>query len=213
MHFTNIKIEEYILSNSMSVPEYLNELERETNLTTLMPQMLSGRLQGRILSYISKLISPEKILEIGTFTGYSALCLAEGLKHNGKLITIENDIERKEIIRKYIDKSGMQNKIEVVFDDAKTATKTINENFDLVFIDAFKEDYILYYENIIGKVNPGGIIIADNVLWSGKVMEETDDKTTLAIKEFNKYVKNDLRTENIILPVRDGLSLIRKVIE
>ncbi|HHB52392.1 MAG TPA: methyltransferase [Saprospiraceae bacterium] len=211
MNFSNIKIEGYILSNSMDVPEYLIQLERETNLTTLMPQMLSGRLQGRLLSFISKMVNPENILEIGTFTGYSALCLAEGLRESGKLTTIEYDPEMKNIIEKYIGKSGMQDKIEVIFDDAKNVLDKLNNTYDLVFLDAFKEDYILYYENIIPRLKSGGIIIADNVLWSGKVITEPDDKTASAIIEFNRHVNNDPRTENIILPIRDGLSLIRKL--
>ncbi len=210
MNFKNIKIEEYILSNSMDIPDYLIELERETNLTTLMPQMLSGRLQGRLLAFLSKMINPENILEIGTFTGYSALCLAEGLAENGKLITIEYDPELKNIIEKYIEKSGMQNRIEVIFNDAIHIIDKLEKAFDLVFLDAYKEDYINYYQKIIPKLNPGGIIIADNVLWSGKVITDQSDKTTKAIIEFNKFVNADPNTENVILPIRDGLSLIRK---
>lgn len=211
MNFTNIKIEEYILSNSMKIPEYLIELERETNLTTLMPQMLSGRLQGRLLSFISKLISPENILEIGTFTGYSALCLAEGLSSTGKLTTIEYDLEMKDVIEKYIKKSGLVDKIEVIYNDARNAIDDLDKTYDLVFLDAFKEDYILYYDKILPKLNSGALIIADNVLWSGKVITDPEDKTANAIIEFNKYVNSDPRTENMILPIRDGLMLIRKV--
>jgi len=211
MNFKNIKIEEYILSNSMSIPDYLIELERETNLTTLMPQMLSGRLQGRLLSFISKLVRPDNVLEIGTFTGYSALCLAEGLSDDGKLTTIEYDPEMRIIIEKYIGKSGLRDKIKVIFDDARNVLDKLDETYDLVFLDAFKEDYILYYQKLIPKLKPGAIIIADNVLWSGKVITEPDDKTANAIIKFNKYVNDDPNTENIILPVRDGLSLIRKI--
>ena len=211
MDFINIKLEEYSINNSMNIPEYLNELEKETNLTKLMPQMLSGRLQGRVLSFISKLIQPKNILEIGTFTGYSALCLAEGLQNNGKLTTIEFDMEMKSIIDKYFNKSDFKDQMELILADAKKVLENLTEKFDLVFIDAFKDDYIYYYEKIVPFLNYRAIIIADNVLWSGKVINDIEDKTAIAINKFNQHVKNDSRTENIILPIRDGLSLIRKI--
>ena len=211
MNFTDIKIEQYCISNSMDVPQYLIELERETNLTRTMPQMLSGRLQGRILAFFSKLSRPVRILEIGTFTGYSALCLAEGLQENGELITIEYDHTLKDIIEKYIRISGFQDKIEVIYEDARKVLGTLQGEFDLVFIDAFKEDYIYYYEKILPLMKKDGIIIADNVLWSGKVLEEdTKDRSAVALREFNLHIKRDKRVENIIIPVRDGLSIIRK---
>ena len=209
MKFADIKVEGYCIKNSFEIPDYLLELEKETNLTKLMPQMLSGRLQGRVLSFISSLVNPKRILEIGTFTGYSALCLAEGLSENGKLITIEYDNELKEIITKYIKKSGFDKNIELIIDDAKTALDNLSGGIDLVFLDAFKDDYLLYYEKIIPKMNRGGIILADNVLWSGKVINDLNDKTAKAINEFNEYVQKDTRTENIMLPIRDGLSIIR----
>ena len=174
-----------------------------------MPQMLSGRLQGRVLSFLSRIVNPKKILEIGTFTGYSALCLAEGLPANGKLITIEYNNELKEIITRYIKKSPFNKNIELIIDDAKMALDNLSGNIDLVFLDASKEDYLLYYKKIIPKLNKGGIIVADNVLWSGKVINDINDKTAKAINEFNEYVQNDIRTENIMLPIRDGLSIIR----
>ena len=211
MNFINIKLEEYSIDNSMSIPDYLLDLERETHLTKLMPQMLSGRLQGRILSLLSKIISPKYILEIGTFTGYSALCLAEGLQNNGKLTTIEYDAEMKEIIEKYVAMSKCKNQIELIIGDALTEIPDLNQTFDLVFIDAHKPDYLNYYNMLIPKMKSGGIIIADNVLWSGKVINELSDKTAKAIDDFNKFVKNDNRVENIILPIRDGISLIRKL--
>ena len=211
MNFVNIKIEEYSIANSMDIPQYLMDLERETNLTKLMPQMLSGRLQGRLLSILSKMKNPKNILEIGTFTGYSALCLAEGLKENGKLITVEFDEELKTIIDKYIGKSPYKNKIQLIIGDALNVVPELEETFDLVFLDAHKPDYLNYYKALIPKMNSGGVIIADNVLWSGKVINELSDKTAKAIDEFNKFVKNDKRSENIILPIRDGLSLIRKI--
>jgi len=211
MNFINIKLEEYSIDNSANIPEFLLELERETNLTQLMPQMISGRLQGRLLSFLSKIISPKNILEIGTFTGYSALCLAEGLQQNGKLITIEYDEKLKEIIDKYVNKSGYKGKIKLIIGDALSVIPSLNENFDLVFVDAHKPDYLNYYEMLLPKINSGGIIIVDNVLWSGKVINELTDKTAKAIDDFNKFVKNDERTENLILPIRDGISLIRKL--
>lgn len=211
MNFINVKLEEYSIKNSMDIPEYLLELERETNLTKLMPQMLSGRLQGRLLSLISKLISPKNILEIGTFTGYSALCLAEGLQENGKLITIEFDKELKKIIDKYINKTKYKDQIELIIGDANKIILDLEGTFDIVFIDAHKTDYLNYYNSIVTKMKTGGLIIADNVLWSGKVINELSDKTAKAIDDFNRYVKNDSRTENLILPIRDGLSLIRKL--
>ena len=209
MNFIDIKLEEYSIENSSEIPEYLLELERETNLTQLMPQMISGRLQGRLLSLLSKIINPKNILEIGTFTGYSALCLAEGLQKQGKLTTIEYDKELKDIVKKYISKSPYENQIEAIFGDALTVVPELNQTFDLVFIDAHKPDYLNYYNMLIPKMNSKGIIIADNVLWSGKVINQLTDKTAKAIDDFNKFVKNDDRVENIILPVRDGISLIR----
>ncbi len=211
MNFVNIKLEEYSIENSMDIPQYLMDLERETNLTKLMPQMLSGRLQGRLLSILSKIINPQNILEIGTFTGYSALCLAEGLRENGKLITLEFDAELKTIIDKYIGKSPYKNKIQLIIGDALKIVPELAETFDLVFLDAHKPDYLNYYKTLIPKMKSSGIIVADNVLWSGKVINELNDKTAKAIDDFNKFVKNDKQTENIILPIRDGLSLIRKI--
>jgi len=211
MKFIDIKLEEYSIKNSMDIPEYLIELERETNLTKLLPQMLSGRLQGRILSFISKIISPKNILEVGTFTGYSALCLAEGLQKDGKLTTIEFDIKQKEIIKKYFNKSNYKDQIELILDDALKVLPKLTSKYDLVFLDAHKPDYIFYYDTILTMMNSGGIIIADNVLWSGKVINDLDDKSAAALHKFNQHVNSDPKTENVILPIRDGLSLIRKM--
>lgn len=210
MIFNDLKIEDYCIQMSSDIPDYLLELEKETNLSTTMPQMLSGRLQGRILSFISRLNNPGKILELGTFTGYSALCLAEGLVENGRLITVELDREFDRIIKKYIDKSLYKENIEVVYGDALEFMKTLNEAFDIIFIDAYKQDYILYYEQAVRLLRKGGLIITDNVLWSGKVIFEIDDKTALALNEFNKHVKGDKRVEKIMIPVRDGITLIMK---
>lgn len=205
-------IEEYILNHSDSEDPILAELNRETNLKVLRPRMLSGHLQGKILEMISKMIQPEKILELGTYTGYSAICLAKGLKENGKLHTIEINDELEDIITKYIEKAELTDKIKLHFGDATSIIPKLNEQFDLVFIDADKREYLDYYNLVLDFVKPGGFILADNVLWSGKVieLEEPDDEYTKGIFDFNKFLKNDDRVEKVILPLRDGLTLIRK---
>ncbi|MGE0089529.1 MAG: O-methyltransferase [Bacteroidales bacterium] len=205
-------IEEYILNHSDDEDPVLAELNRETNLKILRPRMLSGHLQGKILEMLSKMIRPDKILEIGTYTGYSAICLAKGLTEKGVLHTIEINDELEEIITKYIQKSGLQNQIHVHFGNALEIIPTLNETFDLVFIDGDKREYFAYYKLILNYVKPGGFILADNVLWSGKVIElETpDDEYTKGIFDFNDFLKNDKRVEKVILPLRDGLTLIRK---
>jgi len=205
-------IEEYILNHSDDEDPILAELNRETNLKILRPRMLSGHLQGKILEMISKMINPEKILELGTYTGYSAICLTKGLKENGILHTIEINDELEEVILKYFKKAEVENKIKLHFGDARTIIPKINEQFDLVFIDADKREYMEYYHIIFDYVKPGGFILADNVLWSGKVieMETPDDEYTKGIFDFNKFIKDDDRIEKVILPLRDGLTLIRK---
>lgn len=206
-------IEEYILNHSDDEDPLLAELNRETNLKILRPRMLSGHLQGKILEMLSKMIRPEKILEIGTYTGYSAICLAKGLTEKGVLHTIEINDELEEIITKYIQKSGLQNQINVHFGNALEIIPALNETFDLVFIDGDKREYLAYYELVLKFVKPGGFILADNVLWSGKVveMETPDDEYTKGIFDFNDFLKNDKRVEKVILPLRDGLTLIRKM--
>jgi predicted O-methyltransferase YrrM len=205
-------IEEYILNHSDDEDPILAELNRETNLKILRPRMLSGHLQGKILEMISKMINPEKILELGTYTGYSAICLTKGLKENGILHTIEINDELEEVILKYFQKAEVENKIKLHFGDARTIVPEINEQFDLVFIDADKREYLEYYHIIFDFVKPGGFILADNVLWSGKVikMKTPDDEYTKGIFDFNKFIKDDDRIEKVILPLRDGLTLIRK---
>ena len=210
MNFSDIRTEDYCIRMSSEIPDYLIELERETNLLTTMPQMISGRLQGRLLSFISRMIHPQNILELGTFTGYSALCLAEGLEENGRLITVEIETEFQGLIEKFLNKSPFYNKIQVNFGDARKIIAELTCQFDLVFIDAYKLDYVFYYEQALKLLKKGGIIITDNVLWSGKVIYELDDKTASALNEFNLYVKNDFRTEKIMLPFRDGITLIMK---
>jgi predicted O-methyltransferase YrrM len=205
-------IEEYILNHSDSEDPILAELNRETNLKILRPRMLSGHLQGKVLEMLSKMIHPEKILELGTYTGYSAICLVKGLKENGKLHTIEINDELEDIITKYIEKAELTDKIELHFGDARSIIPELNEKYDLVFIDADKREYLEYYNLVFDFVKPGGFIFVDNVLWNGKVieLEEPDDEYTKGIFDFNKFLKNDDRVEKIILPLRDGLTLIRK---
>ena len=208
----NNKIEDYIRKNSSKEPQILKDLNKETYLKVLNPRMLSGHLQGRFLSIITKLIKPKKILEIGTYTGYSAICMAEGLIENGIIHTIDINEELVSIQNKYFAKSKCNNSIIQHVGDARNIIKGINEKFDLVFLDADKENYIEYYELVIEKVKKGGLIIADNVLWTGKVVEpeKDDDELTQYLIDFNKMINEDDRVENIILPLRDGLNIILK---
>ena len=212
MSDSDFNIEEYILNHSNEEDPILAELNRETNLKILRPRMLSGHLQGKILEMISKMINPEKILELGTFTGYSAICLAKGLKENGILHTIEINDELEDLIRKYFTKAKIVNKVKLHFGDARNIISEINEQFDLVFIDADKREYLEYYNIVFDYVKPDGFILADNVLWGGKVieLESPDDEYTKGIFEFNEFIKNDDRVEKVILPLRDGLMMIRK---
>lgn len=196
------------LSDSSS--DLLNELYRETYLKTLKPRMASGLLQGRILAFISRLLRPSHIVEIGTFTGYATLCLAEGLTKNGKVTTIEVNPELSFISDKYFDQSLWADQIHPVVGDALEIIPTLSEDVDLVFIDAKKQDYIRYYELIFEKVRAGGILLADNILWDGKVLDSTPNKTTKSIQQFNEYVYNDDRVNNVILPLRDGVNMILK---
>ena len=208
----NNKIEDYIRKNSSKEPKILKDLNKETHLKVLNPRMLSGHIQGRFLSIITKLIKPKKILEIGTYTGYSAICMAEGLIENGIIHTIDINEELVSIQNKYFAKSKCNNSIIQHVGDARNIIKSINEKFDLVFLDADKENYIEYYELVIEKVKKGGLIIADNVLWTGKVVEpkKDDDELTQYLIDFNKMINEDDRVENIILPLRDGLNVILK---
>ena len=212
-NFIDSKIFNYSLSKSSKEPKILNDLNRETHLKILNPRMLSGHYQGRILSLVSKIIKPKTVLEIGTYTGYSTICLSEGLDKNGSIHTIDHNEELLVIQNKYFKKAGISEKVKQYTGDATKVVKKLNLDFDLVFIDADKENYPLYFDSIIEKVKPGGIIIADNILWSGKILEkvEEEDYATKSIIEFNDKVNNDDRVETIILPIRDGLSLIRKI--
>ncbi len=207
-----MNIEEYILSHIDVEDVVLKELSRETHLKALMPRMLSGHLQGKILEHISKMICPDKILEIGTYTGYSAICLAKGLNSGGKIHTIEINDELEVLIKKYFVKAGIEDKVELHLGDALEIIPELNSKFDLVFLDADKRLYTEYYELIINKLNKGGYILADNILWSGKVVdkENIDDEYTKGIVKFNSHVHRDPGVENVIFPIRDGLMLIRK---
>lgn len=213
MDILSQELENYLAQHSTSETDLLKKLEKETFQKTTQPQMLSGGYQGRLLSLISKLIRPNRILEIGTFTGYATLCLAEGLSKEGKIITIDRNEELMYLPRKYFAESEYSQQIEFRIGNALDVLDDLNEKFDLVFIDADKSNYINYYEKVLGKMNPGGVILADNVLWYGKVLQETkaNDKDTKILKEFNELTSKDPRVESIILPVRDGISLIRKI--
>ncbi|TBW27538.1 O-methyltransferase [Gramella sp. KN1008] len=211
MHFLPEEIDEYIVAHSQKEPELLAKLNRETNQKVMQPRMLSGHYQGRVLSMLSKIKMPESILEIGTYTGYSALCLAEGLCSNGILHTIDVNEELYDFQKKYFDRSAYSNQIKQYLGDATEIIPSIDSRFDLVFIDADKPNYPRYFEIIIEKMNPGGLILSDNVLWSGKVIEEVkdDDESTRALLKYNKMIAEDPRVETVILPIRDGLTLSR----
>ena len=211
MHFLPENIDNYVVDHSQQEPTILKELSRETWQKVLNPRMLSGAFQGRVLSIITKLIQPKNILEIGTYTGYSALCLAEGLHPKGKIFTIDKNEELETLQNKYFEKSGYRNQIEQFVGNALEIIPTINEKFDLVFIDADKSNYINYFHLIIDKMNPGGIILSDNVLWSGKVVEELNpkDRDTKVLLEYNKLLNEDERLETVLLPIRDGLTISR----
>lgn len=211
-NFITKEILEYSEQQSVKEPKVLKELNRETHLKVLNPRMLSGFFQGRFISLISKILKPNKVLEIGTYTGYSAICLSEGLSSNGTIHTIDKNEELINIQNKYFKKAGVKNSIIQHTGNALEIIPKINENFDLIFLDADKENYINYFNLIINKLNKGGIILADNVLWSGKVIDLTDnDLTTRILREFNELVNEDSRVETILLPIRDGISLIRKL--
>jgi predicted O-methyltransferase YrrM len=212
MQFIPEELDDYAVKHSQDEPKLLQELNRETYQKIMQPRMLSGHFQGRVLSMISKLINPKNILEVGTYTGYSALCLVEGMQNNGELHTIDNDEELYDFQRKYFNKSGLGNQIYQHLGNALEIIPKLNNTFDLVFIDADKENYSNYFNCVIDKLNSGGIILSDNVLWSGKVIEalQPDDTSTKALIEYNKLLKDDNRVETVLLPIRDGLTISRK---
>ena len=210
MEIFNEKIYGYCEKNTSQETDLLQKLVRETHLKTLSPRMLSGHLQGRLLSLYSHLIQPRRVLEIGTFTGYAALCLAEGLTGDGILYTLEGNDELESLILNHFEQSEYAHKIKLLIGNALTIIPTLDEIFDLVFIDAGKRDYIAYYDLVFDKVRSGGLIIADNVLWSGKVLDDKKDLDTQILDDFNKRIANDERVECLLLPLRDGLMIARK---
>jgi len=211
MSFLPEKIDSYVVNHSQKEPELLQQLNKETWQKVLNPRMLSGSYQGRLLSMISKLIHPKNILEIGTYTGYSALCLAEGMQKEGQLITIDKNEELENFAKKYFNKSAYKNQIHQVVGNALDVIPTLTTKFDLVFIDADKSNYINYFNLIIDHMNPGGVILSDNVLWSGKILEDLkpNDVDTKTLIAYNKLLNTDTRVETILLPIRDGLTITR----
>ncbi len=211
MNFIEERVEEYSMLHTTKESELLNKIDRETHLEVLRPRMLSGHFQGRILSMLSKMISPYRILEIGTYTGYSAICLAEGLTEDGKLYTIDINEELEDRVRQYFLESKYNQQIDLIIGDALNLIPRLNESWDIVFIDADKKNYTKYFNMVVASVKSGGYIIADNVLWSGKVVEKDHlDEDTLALRVFNDTLSKDPRFEVVLLPVRDGLLIARK---
>ncbi len=208
----NPELERYIVEHTEPEDELLRDLSRETYAKVLHPRMISGHLQGKLLTSLSKMIQPNLAVEVGTFTGYAAICIARGLSDSGKLHTIEVNDEMVPFAQKYFQKAGLSEKIIQHTGDARDVLHNIPGNIDMVFIDGDKEQYVNYYQTVFPKVRKGGIILADNVLWSGKVVGDVadNDKFTKGIMEFNAYVKNDPFAEQVIIPVRDGIMLIRK---
>lgn len=204
-------LDQYIADHSSPEGEYLYRLFRATHVEILAPQMASGHIQGRLLKFLVQMIRPKRILEIGTFTGYSALCMAEGLEEDGKIFTFEVEDELEDFTRRWIEGSQLAGKIEFIIGDALEIVPGMNEVFDLVFIDGNKREYVAYYELAMKHTRPGGWILADNTLWDGHVIEEErQDAQTNGVREFNDLVRNDKRAEVVILPIRDGLTIIRK---
>lgn len=212
MEFLPDDLQRYVEDHSEPESDLLQRINRETHLHVLKPRMLSGHLQGRVLSILSHMINPERILEIGTYTGYATLCMAEGLKENGKLITIDNNEELAIRTKAYFSESIFSSNIEMKLGNALEIIPTLNEKWDMVFIDADKENYVNYFDMIIDQTNSGGFIIADNVLWSGKVFDSSkNDEATESIRMFNNKVHMDQRVQNVLFPIRDGLMILRKL--
>lgn len=211
LDFIPKNIQRYAESHTELPSDLLQQIDRDTYLNVLRPRMLSGHMQGRILSMLSYMIRPDCILEVGTYTGYSALCLAEGMSKEGKLITIDSNEELETLVQGYFDQSPFRTQIEYKIGNALNVIPTLDHSFDMVFIDADKSNYQNYYDMLIPKMRKGGFIVADNILWSGKVVEEVKkgDKDTLAIQAFNKFVHEDQRVENVLMAVRDGLMILR----
>jgi len=210
MDFLPEDLQQYLENHTRDEGDVLKALERETYLKVLMPTMVSGHVQGQTLRMLSRMINPKYILEIGTFTGYSGICLSDGLQDGGKLITLDINEELENMVRGYFKKAGVENKIDYMIGNAVDIIPKLNYTFDLVFIDADKENYSRYYDLVWPKLKPGGYIIADNVLWSGKVVKPNPDKDTRAIMAFNDKVQADSRVDNVMIPQRDGIMVIRK---
>lgn len=210
MDFLSEVLQNYIEAHSSPESELLSELDRETHLKVMMPRMLSGHVQGRFLSFISGILRPQRILEIGTYTGYASICLAEGLAENGELVTIDKNEELREMTERYFQRAGIADKTRYLIGDATLIVPQLEGQFDLIFIDADKVNYPNYYKMCLPMLSDRGIILADNVLWSGKITEKKTDKNTMALQKFNDMVQQDPGVENILLSIRDGLMLIRK---
>lgn len=212
MEFISKELDDYVCAHTSEEPKLLYELNRETNINVLRPRMLSGHFQGRLLSMLSKMIQPKDVLEIGTYTGYSALCFAEGLAMDGHIITIDRNEELEELVNEFVKRSEFKDQIKCIIGDAMTIIPELKRKFDLVFIDADKANYINYYHMVFDKVRSGGYIIVDNVLWSGKVIEEVaeEDIDTKVLIELNDLIHKDNRVEEVLLPIRDGLLIVRK---
>jgi predicted O-methyltransferase YrrM len=211
MDITDPGMQKYAEVHTTPESNLLSRINRETHANVLMPRMLSGHLQGRLLAMISRMLQPMRILEIGTYTGYSAICLSEGLAPGGKLITIDVNQELEHRVRQVLSEAGISEKVDYRIGNALSIIPALDEMFDLVFIDADKANYCRYFDLVIDKLRPGGIILADNVLWSGKVLAERPDKDTRGILAFNNKVQSDPRVENVLLPLRDGIFVIRKI--
>jgi len=203
-------IEKYCIEHSTQLPDFLAELDRETHLKTTMPRMLSGAIQGSFLKLMATIIDAKYIVEVGTFTGYSAICMALGMNPSGKLISLEVDEEMKPFHDKYFKKANLEERIEVKFGEAATIIPSLDDEIDMVFIDADKKNYPLYYELLLPKVRTGGLILSDNVLWSGKVLQEEGDRNTEVLKEYNRMITQDNRVDNFLSYIRDGLMICRK---
>jgi len=210
MNFISDQLQQYIDDHSMEESDLLKALDRETHQKVLQPRMLSGSYQGRLLALLAKMIGPKKILEVGTYTGYATLCMAEGLTTGGSIDTIDHNEELTDMQRRYFDQSPYGSQIVQHLGEAKDILKTLTGPYDLVFLDADKENYPHYFDLIIDKLEMGGVILSDNVLWSGKVLEKATDEATSALQEYNHKINTDVRVETVVLPIRDGLTITRK---